>query len=409
MTAYQMTTDQNRRVDLDWIRIAAFALLILYHVGMLYGPWTFHVKSAHAGPGPEPLMLALNPWRLGLLFFISGVASRFMLEKIPPGGFARQRARRLLVPVLFGMLIVVPPQSYFEVVAKYGFAGGFTDFYVGDYLGWMHRYVTPAGEKTGLILPTWNHLWFVVYLLVYTMLAAALAASPRLMAACERIAARILSGFRLIAIPAALLVAMRLALAPRFPETHALFDDWYAHPHYFLMFALGLLLARSAEAWATIERLRWAALALAVLGYAAFMSLRGEPGTLAGLARAAGYGIDQWCAAIAILGFGRRWLRDTDGPARRYLTDAVFPYYIVHQTALIALAVWLKPYGLSAFTEFALVVSGTAVACAATYEFVRRVAWLRAPFGLRAKPRSDARRHPAVDVQRVAVDETRRG
>ena len=34
----------TRRVDLDWIRIGAFVLLILYHVGMFYVTWDFHVK-----------------------------------------------------------------------------------------------------------------------------------------------------------------------------------------------------------------------------------------------------------------------------------------------------------------------------------------------------------------------------
>jgi glucans biosynthesis protein C len=68
----------ERRLDLDWIRIIAFGFLIFYHVGMLFVPWDFHVKSAHIVPGLEPLMLTLNPWRLFLLFLVSGAATRFM-------------------------------------------------------------------------------------------------------------------------------------------------------------------------------------------------------------------------------------------------------------------------------------------------------------------------------------------
>ncbi len=63
-----------RRYDLDWLRIIAFGLLILYHSGMFYVTWGWHVKSVHAGPEAEWAMLLLNPWRLSLLFFISGVA-----------------------------------------------------------------------------------------------------------------------------------------------------------------------------------------------------------------------------------------------------------------------------------------------------------------------------------------------
>src|SRR4029077_15497829 len=49
----------DRRVDLDWVRIGAFGLLILYHVGMFYVPWSWHIKSVHSIAALEPLMLVL--------------------------------------------------------------------------------------------------------------------------------------------------------------------------------------------------------------------------------------------------------------------------------------------------------------------------------------------------------------
>jgi peptidoglycan/LPS O-acetylase OafA/YrhL len=129
----------ERRLDLDWIRIIAFGFLIFYHVGMLFVPWDFHVKSAHIVPGLEPLMLTLNPWRLFLLFLVSGAATRFMTAKLEPGALFTSRARRLLPPVLFGMLVIVPPQSYFQVVEKWGYSGGFAQFYTTHYLACAFR------------------------------------------------------------------------------------------------------------------------------------------------------------------------------------------------------------------------------------------------------------------------------
>ena len=101
----------ERRVDLDWVRIAAFGLLIFYHVGMLYVSWGFHIKSIHRVTALEPLMLVLNPWRLALLFLVSGVATRFMLRKSTLGSLLRARSVRLLIPLVFGMLVIVPPQA----------------------------------------------------------------------------------------------------------------------------------------------------------------------------------------------------------------------------------------------------------------------------------------------------------
>ena len=123
----------DRRLDLDWIRIAAFLLLIAYHVGMYYVSWDWHVKSPAASPAIEPLMLLVNPWRLGVLFLVSGAATAFIVAKLAPGALARSRSWRLLVPLVFSMLVIVVPQSYFEVVEKGGYTGSFWEFW-GRYL-----------------------------------------------------------------------------------------------------------------------------------------------------------------------------------------------------------------------------------------------------------------------------------
>src|SRR3979411_3206504 len=115
----------ERRVDLDWVRIGAFGLLIFYHVGMLYVSWGFHIKSAHRVTALEPLMLVLNPWRLSLLFLVSGVASRFMLRKYAVLPLLRSRTARLLIPLVFGMFVIVPPQAYLQIVEALGYPSGF--------------------------------------------------------------------------------------------------------------------------------------------------------------------------------------------------------------------------------------------------------------------------------------------
>jgi uncharacterized membrane protein YcfT len=118
----------ERRIDLDWVRIGAFGLLILYHVGMLYVSWGFHIKSVHRITALEPLMLVLNPWRLALLFLVSGTATRFMLARFAPASLLRARSIRLLIPLVFGMLLIVPPQAYDQIVEALGYPAAFLDF-----------------------------------------------------------------------------------------------------------------------------------------------------------------------------------------------------------------------------------------------------------------------------------------
>ena len=376
----------ERRIDLDWIRILAFATLILYHVAMYYVSWDWHVKSPFASKTLEPLMMLTNPWRLPLLFLVSGAATAFIATRLAPGRLAESRTLRLLAPLAFGILVVVPPQSYFEVVEKAGYAEGFGAF--------LLRYWT-ADEtfcrgKDCLIVPTWNHLWFVMYLWVYTMaLALVLARAPAWRERVSRAAGRALSGWGVLWWPWLALAAARLFLVGRFGSTHALIDDWYNHALFFTVFAIGFLVAHVDAVWAAMERARWIALFLALVTYAFlvwYFFLRSnpdQPPEALRLFQRALYALNQWSALVAACGFARRHIR-RDSPARRYLTDAIFPFYIVHQTAIIAFAVWMRPLGLSPLAEAPLLIALVALVCVATYEAAKRVSWLRPLFGLKA-------------------------
>src|SRR3982074_1272909 len=130
---FAATQGAERRVDLDWVRIGAFGLLIFYHVGMLYVSWGFHIKSVHRITALEPVMRSLNPGRLALLFLVSGAATRFMLQKYRIGPLLRSRSTRLLIPLIFGMLVIVPLQAYDQIVEsqileRIGDPAGFLDF-----------------------------------------------------------------------------------------------------------------------------------------------------------------------------------------------------------------------------------------------------------------------------------------
>ena len=375
----------GRRPDLDWVRVGAFGLLILYHVGMAFVTWDWHVKTAHPTATLEPAMMLLNPWRLSLLFFVSGAATRFMAAKIPPGRLAALRWKRLAIPLVFGMLIVVPPQSYVQVT-EHGYHLGFWQFY-GRYITAYRGFCDAHGCLT---VPTWNHLWFVAYLLAYTsILTLWLAAIPRLPASLARAASRMVAGpFCLIA-PAVWLILLRLTVAPYFPQTDAFAGDWYAHALYGSVFLLGVWLARDDGFWAALVQWRFAALALALLSYGLFIwcdriVYPGDtvPPHAVILWLRADFAIDQWTSIAAILGFAHRHLRQ-GGRVLDYLTQGVFPFYIVHQTIIVVCEFWIKPWQLPQPAEGAILIGATVAGCFITYEVVRRIRWMRPIFGLK--------------------------
>jgi glucans biosynthesis protein C len=378
-----------RRYDLDWVRIGAFMLLILYHVGMYYVTWDWHVKSPEASHAIEPLMLLTAPWRLSLLFLVSGVATGYLLARQGARHFLGQRAGRLLIPLAFGMLVIVPPQSYLEVVEKLRYSGSFAEFY-RLYLTGFHGF---CRGSDCLIMPTWNHLWFVAYLWIYTVvLFLVVRLVPPIILKLRGLAERRLSGMGILLWPIFYLCAIRIGLAPRFPSTHALMGDWYNHALYFFVFLLGFSLAGSRGTWVQLARTRWMTAGLAILGWAflsayigAYSDDAAAPPLLLRLCAGLIYGAEQWLAIAAVLGFAHRHL-NLDSPARRYLTTAIFPVYILHQTVIVVAAHALKPSHLYPPVEGVLLVLLTVATCFLGYEAIRRVRLLRPLFGLERTP-----------------------
>jgi surface polysaccharide O-acyltransferase-like enzyme len=377
----------SRLLFLDWLRIGAFALLVLYHVGMYYVSWGWHVKSPDAGPALEPWMRLSSPWRLSLLFLISGAATSFMLQRDgAAGSLLASRSRRLLWPLLFGMAVIVPPQSYFEVVQLHGYAGSF--------LGFMRLYASGYGgfcKSDGhcLILPTWNHLWFVAYLFVYTVvLWLLLRAWPRLLDRVAAASTHLLRGGALLWLPIAVLAALRVALIDRHPPTHALLGDWYLHATYLAMFLLGAAWARDATAWQRCADLRWPALVLALAAWGAMLALSAWVFDTSTQARwlwpgRTAFAAMQWSATVAAVGFAKVHL-NRDHRWRATLAESVFPVYIVHQTLIIGFAMALAPRHWTPALEGPLLVALTFGASLAIYFAVRRASWLRPWFGLTA-------------------------
>src|SRR5882757_5971511 len=248
----------ERHYGLDWLRIGAFGLLIFYHVGMVFVPWDYHVKTADPAEWVAIPMLATNSWRLMLLFVVSGYASRaLLLKEGRVGHFMGSRSKRLLIPLLFGMIVIVPLQPWIELVTKHGYAQHFGWF-------WLHDYFR-FGTLAGLVLPTWQHLWFVGYLWAYTMALAIglwLLRGRSLQGAFDQLFGNV--AVWLVPIAWLLLTDMALQGAR---ETHELFNDPIAHLHYLPGFLFGFALGRSAPAMGAIGRWWQPAAVVAVLSY----------------------------------------------------------------------------------------------------------------------------------------------
>lgn len=382
MRGQDITT--KRHYGMDWLRIAAFGLLILYHIGMFFVPWGWHVKIAEPLDWVTIPMLASNGWRLPLLFLVSGYASAALFAKL--GGsaaFARSRSARLLVPLAFGIIVIIPPQPWIELVGQHGYAHGFLHFWTRDYFRF--------GLLDGIILPTWQHLWFVVYLWVYTMLAALLLAliPHSVRVKITSIAAGALRGWRMLVAPLAVWVLIHV-LFPTHDETHALFDDGPSHLHYLVPFFVGWLLRVRPVLFEAVAQYWQVALVLALLAFVPVAWIEWTwPGDSVApdavllpyhLARL----VNGWMTIVALVGIADRfWNRDH--PQRPTLAEAVFPFYIVHQTIIVMVGWYLLQAGAAALPSFLILLAATTIGCWLFYIIGRNIDWLRPLIGLQRK------------------------
>jgi surface polysaccharide O-acyltransferase-like enzyme len=378
----------SRRADLDWLRVLAFGLLIAYHAGMAWSGWSWHLTSSDSIDWLREGMRFVNRWRMPLLFMVSGAAIALALGSRSPGSFTFDRVRRLLVPLVFGMVVIVPPQIYLERLYRGQFTGSFLDWLPQAFQGGPY----PNGNVS------WHHLWFLAYVLVLTFVLLPYflwARSERGQATLEK-AGHFAARFGLQWLMVLPLGASLLWLAPVSYNTNGLIGDWHGLVYYGALLLYGAFLFSSPALLAALNRQRWLSCAIGVAAYATlyavFIDGAVRPVIADGArpAYALVSALNTMAWLFAIVGFANRHL--TRRPAfLSEATEAVYPFYILHQTVTVIAVYWLLQIGAPPVAGFILAVLATFMATSAIYFGLRPVWFLRPLFGLKAAYRTNVR------------------
>ena len=377
-----------RRADLDWLRVSAFGLLMLYHAGMAWSGWSWHLTTTDSIDWLREGMRFVNRWRMPLIFVVSGAAIMLALGRRSPGAFALDRLRRLLLPLAFGMAVLVPPQVYLERLYSGQFRGSFFEWLPRAFAG-----VYPAGNMS------WHHLWFLAYVLVLTlaMLPYFLWARNRQGHAAHATVGRIMARTGLQWLMPLPLAAAMLWLAPISHNTNGLIGDWYGLVYYGTLLVYGAFLFGSPDVLAALNRQRFWSLAVGVAAYAVLYVVFVD-GAIRPVIRPE----DRLAHALVSATNTMAWLFTIIGFANRYLTgrpaflaeasEAVYPFYMLHQTVTVIAVYWLLEIGVPPVAGFILAALATFLGTAAIYICVVRPLWFIRPlFGLKAAYSSSVR------------------
>jgi Acyltransferase family len=377
----------NRRADVDSLRVVALALLIVYHVLLIYSGREFwRVNSSHTGYWADYLLAALTPWRMSLVFLIGGIAVRFMLSRPSFGVFVRERAARLLTAFVFAVVVLVPPQRFVTLNQ----AGGHGS---PDYFSYLIHDAPFAVSYLGLHLPQFAHAWFLPYLFAYSCLAGALWWFAPTLFRVLQVAVERVPVLVWVVATMAWFVFIEVNFDLRAPGDRLFLTDWGGHAKFLPVFLFGVLIGKNAELldhlnrfkfflWATAATILFASVGLEWLYLHGREDLYGVWLVSRGL-----YGGAMLWSVVAFA----HWALNRPSRALSYASDAILPVYLMHQTALIVVghtAVtqhWPPPVEMAT-----LVLAASALPIAIYHVAIRRTPWLRFLFGLRPNLRDAA-------------------
>ncbi len=373
----------ERQNYVDWLRVGAMGLLLFYHTGRLFDEPAWHIKNAVLNIPIHIFNRFLDIWHMPLFFMLAGASVWFAFGKRSAGQFAGERVLRLLVPLVFGMLIIVPPQVYYERIFDGNFSGSFTAWYPNTFQGAYSMDNAASGNLS------WHHLWFLVYLFVFSLL---LVVVFRYFRAEKRKAliSRLASFFAkpgAIFLPAVLLVIINVPLRPIYGGGNQnLINDWANFLFYIAIFFFGFMLVSEGRFLQTIRRTRYVTLAIAILLTLVIALLDSETFTFSGsdLVMLIVYPIACWSWLMAIIGIGSLLL-NFNNRFLNYANEAVLPVYILHQTLIIVIGFYVIQWGTGTAPKYFFIVLATLLGSLAVYEVVRRINVTRFLFGIKSR------------------------
>ncbi|MEK7728725.1 MAG: acyltransferase [candidate division KSB1 bacterium] len=368
-----------RRYDLDWLRVFAILLIFIYHCGRFFDHGWWHLKAEQRNVIASAFSLFGEQWGLHLLFLLSGAGLWFTLQTYSVSQNILGRLKRLMIPFLFGVFVLAPPQVYFERLRSAEFHGSFLQFYPHYFEGFYFF----GGNFSWM----GHHLWFLPYLFLLSLLATPLflylqkEEGQRTLARLAAVGEK-RGGIFLLALP---FVIIQMSLRPLFPD-HASLADFLL---WLVCLVMGYVIIAEPKLHAAIVRRGKLALALAMLCSAIIVGWLLSPNApapayrLPYLALMALRGFNLWFWLVAILWLGNTFL-NFNHRVLQYGNEAVLPFYMLHQTIIITMGYYVLQQGWPMLATYLFIAASSFLAVVLIYELlVRRFNLMRWLFGMK--------------------------
>lgn len=374
-----ITSKNNQRLYyLDWLRILAFGLLFVFHSVRFFDDFEWHVKNEEHSMLANFIVGFTHGWRMHLIFFISGVGTFFAL-KSRKQQFVKDRFMRLIIPYIFGIILLVPPQKFLEAISNKWFTGSFLKFMTG-YPHWLMNHHPGASlEWTGHL---GYHIWYLAFLFVMTLVFLPLLKcvnKPNFINKSLQYLSKNKLGLLVFIVP---VVVTEVFLRPN----HGTYLNWADFFQYGMFFLAGYIFM-THQGFIEISRkytyhflILGICLSIYVLTH--YPQINDGKTLLNSIINSTILISSSFSWVMFFFGLSRRKLNFN----HKYLSSlniAILPFYILHQTIIIMIGYFVISYKINILSKFLVILILSLIASILLYRVIRKVNTLRFLFGMK--------------------------
>ena len=438
-------TKMERRRELDAMGLLVVVGLVFFHSAQIFYYADFFVKNEppniqSVSQLVSTLLVAFaGLWGMPLLFLIAGLAIWYSLRKRSAGQFALERTRRLVIPLVVGTLLLVPPMVYYGQKSDPAYQETYLQFLPRFFNIQLSldfpRFLTGAPPDE---LFSIEHLWFLEYLFVFTLVLLPLWLFLRRPAG-QRLVDRFGDFCTLpwaifsLALP---IVIIEAALGTEFA------GGWNRYAYIpFLIY--GFLMAADGRLGRAFQRHRRSALILGLVALLLYFAGSYKLGPAVQLDPQTEYdlahvlfrllkGFAGWFWVVVIMGLavgvgqkqsrgvgqkrpqggtepGRDSQSEPSATPRRpslldrvagYAGEAQLPFYVLHMTPIVVIGFYVVQWDVNALVKYGVIVLATLGAVLVVYDIgVRRTRLTRFLFGMKPSTTRTGQAQSKVEPQ----------
>lgn len=364
-----------RKNEIDWIRNIGVLLLFIFHTASIftyYEPW--YVWSDSKSWLATMIYIFCIPWHMPILFFLAGASSKFSLDNRSHKGYIGERIKRLLIPFIIGMLILVPPQGYFARVSR----GKPVDSFFQE---WKYFWTTISNiPYDGALGPA--HLWFIIYLFFISLIGLMVIKGLKkegISKILVKLKCKLIGKYSLFFTTTIFFIADMTPLA--IAQKNILI--------FLVVFLFGYAAYDDNECLEYIDNNKGKSLIITLIVFLIytgvilhFYNLNNNGNIALKIILSLTRNIIMITTITTIVGYGRKYLT-MGGKVLSYLNKACFPVYIIHQTVIVIIGYYMLNYNLPILASFSIIIISSVLATFVIYEIFKRIKVVRFLVGIK--------------------------